>query len=142
LAAKQVREETTMFAPTAFSPQALVTKLRQMIVIDEPIVGVQYAIPRIVKQRATKAIRSGARHNRNPSMRDAPKLRSHEQVWIRNVHQAGCDEFGFHLNLLLLIRADRTWNYNESFTFMLHSSRTAMGFSNPLASEIATHRQI
>jgi len=45
LAAKQAREGTTMFAPTAFAPQVLVTKLRQMIVIHEPIVGVQYAFP-------------------------------------------------------------------------------------------------
>jgi hypothetical protein len=48
LAAKQAREGTTMFAPTAFAPQVLVTKLRQMIVIHEPIVGVQCAFPGLV----------------------------------------------------------------------------------------------
>jgi hypothetical protein len=69
LPTEQAREEATTFAATAFAQRALVIRPRQIIAMNEAIVGVQHAIPTTTKQRAIKAIPSGARHNRNLSIR-------------------------------------------------------------------------
>ncbi len=47
-----------------------------MIVVREPVVGIQYAVSKIFEQRAVKAVRSRARHNGNLPSGSASELGS------------------------------------------------------------------
>src|SRR6266704_4913778 len=66
-------DRTAEYAAKVIQP---LLRLRQMIKVHKPIVGVQHVIPEMFKQRAVKIVRSGSRHNRDLSTRRASELRS------------------------------------------------------------------
>ncbi len=69
----------------------LILRLWQMIVVREPVVGVQHAISEVLEQRAMKTIRSGARHDGNlPSGRASEfrgKRRGLDAKLLRRIHR-------------------------------------------------------